>query len=500
MILSIRAKLAILIGMIFVMLTVASTITLFHIFREYSSTKLNRKMIELEQSVFLFTQQIDSQTMTGKHIHTDEDFLKQLQNLDELAAETVLFAKRRYRFNLFGNEELIDLSENINLAWVQCKGLLSKVLDSTHHLTQWEKLQNLSMARSKVVELVEKYRGVFEKESESKKRSLMLLVFTAITISALLFFYTIAAAGRWTFMVGNHSERLKSGAKSVQNQAQLLHHRSQDFSTECSTQIDNITRTYGSVDEIVDTMRNTNTNVESITKNINDVVASTKQGAHTMVQVVDSMRRIDESNHSVQGITTLLENIIEKMNILDKIVSKTQILAYNAAIEAQSVGEIGSGFAVVADEISSLAVLSGRSAKEISELIENGYDEVKKFLRRNQDSVNSGIEVTSKAHKDFQVILKRSEAIKKNVESLENLSEQQNDSIQSSINNLKSVTEFMYELSHLSRELVSFAQKNGQFSQELNQIRQSLDLMFVGNSLVQQIRVSNPGIQIEESA
>lgn len=68
-------------------------------------------------------------------------------------------------------------------------------------------------------------------------------------------------------------------------------------------------------------------------------------------------------SESVHQINLLVQTILG-------IVSKTNILALNAGIEAARTGESGKGFAVIADEIRKLAVQSGISAGEIQEVTE----------------------------------------------------------------------------------------------------------------------------------
>ena len=49
---------------------------------------------------------------------------------------------------------------------------------------------------------------------------------------------------------------------------------------------------------------------------------------------------------------------------------KTQLLSFNASIEAARAGQHGRGFAVVAEEVGHLAQTSGKAAEEIRNLLE----------------------------------------------------------------------------------------------------------------------------------
>lgn len=71
---------------------------------------------------------------------------------------------------------------------------------------------------------------------------------------------------------------------------------------------------------------------------------------------------------AVQETVSAMQEIAEKISIVEEIARQTNLLALNAAIEAARAGEHGKGFAVVAAEVRKLAERSGQAAAEISEL------------------------------------------------------------------------------------------------------------------------------------
>jgi methyl-accepting chemotaxis protein len=124
---------------------------------------------------------------------------------------------------------------------------------------------------------------------------------------------------------------------------------------------------------------------------------------------------MDEINHAIvrsaETITALgerVEAIGRIVEVIDEIADQTNLLALNAAIEAARAGEHGLGFAVVADEVRKLAERSGRSTKEIADLIGGIQKEAQsavKLMEKSTHLVEKGVEMGKQVGVSLSVVV-----------------------------------------------------------------------------------------------
>lgn len=129
------------------------------------------------------------------------------------------------------------------------------------------------------------------------------------------------------------------------------------------------------------------------------------------------MEEIKKSNEELQLITNIIKQIQGKTAVIHDIVSKTELLSLNASIESARAGEYGKGFAVVAEEVGNLAKISGKSAKEIQDLIDKSENEINAILNSTKIKVEGTKIVTQESYDSFAII-------SENIVSLSNFIEQ----------------------------------------------------------------------------
>ena len=98
-----------------------------------------------------------------------------------------------------------------------------------------------------------------------------------------------------------------------------------------------------------------------------DAARETVDGARQCA--VEGGRVMDEAVTAMTGIEGSADRIGQITAAIDDIAFQTNLLAFNAGIEATRVGEAGCGFAVVAQEMRALAQRSADAAKEIGDVV-----------------------------------------------------------------------------------------------------------------------------------
>jgi len=111
---------------------------------------------------------------------------------------------------------------------------------------------------------------------------------------------------------------------------------------------------------------------EEVSASVEEMTSSIQQNSENSIQTEkiakQSAQSIIKVNSSSEKSVAAIKDIAIKIQIINDIAEKTDILAINAAIEAARAGEHGKGFAVVAAEVRKLAEVSQKAAKEINEL------------------------------------------------------------------------------------------------------------------------------------
>lgn len=114
--------------------------------------------------------------------------------------------------------------------------------------------------------------------------------------------------------------------------------------------------------------------VEEMTASINSNADNARQAETLASQVTESVIIITDA---VKATNEAMNNIVNKISVINDIAERTDLLAINAAIEAARAGDYGKGFAVVASEVRQLAENTMHAAQDIQDVSASSMEKAK---------------------------------------------------------------------------------------------------------------------------
>ena len=195
--------------------------------------------------------------------------------------------------------------------------------------------------------------------------------------------------------------RTSTQVSNASNSTRLIAEQMQTSSTEQAQKIHSIAKIISDMVRSLDRVAMSTADSAEIAHNS---VSIAREGAQQVRNTINGMNNI---RGNIQETRTLIKRLGESsqeigniVEIIKSIADQTNILALNAAIQANSAGEAGRGFAVVADEVQRLAERSSNATKRIEGLvktIQNDTNAAVASMERSTKEVVDGANIAEEA-------------------------------------------------------------------------------------------------------
>jgi methyl-accepting chemotaxis protein len=296
-------------------------------------------------------------------------------------------------------------------------------------------------------------------------RNLVLAIsIIAILAGLLTAFFIMRAVGQ---AIDHVIAQLRDNANQVTSAAQQIAASSEQLSQAATEQASSLEETSSSVEEMNSMIKKNSDNAAKAA----DVSSTTHQSATKGKQVVGEMLKaigeINESNNQISEIVKVIAEIENKTKVINDIVFKTQLLSFNASVEAARAGAHGKGFAVVAEEVGKLAQLSGNAAREISEMLATSIKKVDVLVATAKEKVKVGTHVAEQCG----VVL---EEIVTSVGTLTQMAQEISSASQEQAQGVGEVSKAMSQLDQVTQENAATSEEAASAAEELSAQAESL--------------------------
>lgn len=257
-------------------------------------------------------------------------------------------------------------------------------------------------------------------------------------------------------------EKIVSAGTKISSTSEHLSATSEKLSKASQQQASSLEETSASLTEISG-MAEANVKGAEFTDDIaKEVFTITESTRKSMESLSQTMGAILESNSKIEKLVKVIEEIAEKTQVIDDIVFKTQLLSFNASVEAERAGEHGRGFAVVAQEVGNLAQLSGKAALEISTIVKNSIKEAESVSTENKSRVTTGGKLAQETKDKMEQVLQKMNEILENISKIVQASREQGQGINQISTSVESI-------SGLTQETAGTAEDTAKLSSDLAQ-------------------------------
>lgn len=315
-----------------------------------------------------------------------------------------------------------ELLQNVVAGLEQLSGVQGKLQKGATDIAAFE-----AWATELKDKQVAEFRASTDSANSGTRRAIVagwLLVLCGIPFGFILYFVTKNV----TFGLEGVSHQLAEVSRNMAKISSDTSSASSKLATASAQQATAVTESVSSMEQMKTKLGQTVRHSGDALKASEDSYREASDGMVVINNLKDAMYDIERSYEQLEEVKQVVHMIGEKTNVINDIVFKTQLLSFNASIEAARAGQHGRGFAVVAAEVGKLAEMSGKAAQEIGRLLEQSSFKVAEIVESTKSKVGAANQMSQKCATVFERINERAGQVKSVVTAISSAaSEQESD-------------------------------------------------------------------------
>ena len=274
--------------------------------------------------------------------------------------------------------------------------------------------------------------------------------------------------------IGEVIEALGVSAAAVDTSAQKMSLYAEDLAQSATQQAAAVQESVASMTEMSSMIAQTSDSTTESLANVRRMAERTQDGNRVMERLASSSEAINQADTQLREMVDIIGEISAKTSVINDIVFKTQLLSFNASIEAARAGQHGRGFAVVAEEFGSLAEVSGTAAKEIQSLLETSKKHVAEIVEMTHQRVTDGLTVSKEALSIFHEMSRDINQITKQMQRISEATREQTVGVQQTSTAMNQMDQAAQRNSHLAGDSLRNASDLSRQSHKLTNIMRGL--------------------------
>ena len=252
------------------------------------------------------------------------------------------------------------------------------------------------------------------------------IVFTAF--QGRKFIERIIASDKITGEANEKMEKVFAQTQKVAGDVSVVSHKLSDYSVDISASVEEVAATAASFSESTQELAKRSTDMADESSYVNEKAITGQEKVEGALKHIGTIQFvITDIQESVGELVGKMNDIGKIISTIDEISNQTNLLALNAAIEAARAGESGRGFAVVADEVRKLSEAVARSAREISDIVEDNEVKTVQTMEKignGVKKVEEGSVVIKDTGESFKEIISSVNGVIKNIEDVASMAQE----------------------------------------------------------------------------